>query len=181
MTALVGAFGAGKSTLFNLWTRLVESQSGSVSLDDTPINILALTDLRSLVSIVSQDAAPLDETLRDTPILLLDEATSAVDTKSETIVQGALDRLAMGSTPLVIAHRLSTIQNPHKIVVIDMGHVVDEGTDTGLLSQDGLYDDLYHLQFCDGKNRPRKQTVAPKSNARQQSWFARLFNRPKRH
>jgi subfamily B ATP-binding cassette protein MsbA len=100
--------------------------------------------------------------------LLLDEATSALDTKSETIVQGALDRLAKGRTTLVIAHRLSTIKNAHKIVVIDKGHVVDEGTHTDLLARGWLYADLYRLQFrdgkqvIDGKNRRRKQAVAPK-------------------
>jgi ABC-type multidrug transport system ATPase subunit len=114
------------------------------------------------------------------------DSASALDTKSETIVQGALDRLAKGRTTLVIAHRLSTIKNAHKIVVIDKGRVVDEGTHTDLLARGGLYADLYRLQFrdgkqvIDGKNRPRKQAVAQKSNERPKSWLARLFNRPNR-
>lgn len=121
--------------------------------------------------------------LRDTPILLLDEATSALDTKSEAIVQSALDRLAQGRTTLVIAHRLSTIQNAHKIVVMDQGRVVDEGTHDDLLARGGLYADLYRLQFRDGKqvvdarNRPG-QTPAPKRKARAKTtWLGRLFSR----
>jgi ABC-type multidrug transport system fused ATPase/permease subunit len=247
-TALVGASGAGKSTLFNVLTRLVEPQAGSVTLNDTPINTLAVTDLRALVSTVSQDAALFDETLRenillgrsgvsddalkatlkdahvadfleklpdglesaagprgsnlsggqrqrvaiarallrDTPILLLDEATSALDTKSEAIVQGALDRLAEGRTTLVIAHRLSTIQNAHKIVVMDKGKVVDQGSHADLLARGGLYADLYRLQFRDGKqvvdheNRPKRMRTADKAQDRPQSWFSRLFKRRQR-
>lgn len=75
--------------------------------------------------------------LRDMPILLLDEATSALDTRSEAIMQEALDRLSIGRTTLVIAHRLSTVIGADKIVVIDVGRVVEEGTHEGLLVKDG--------------------------------------------
>ena len=85
--------------------------------------------------------------LRDTPILLLDEATSALDTKSEAIVQEALDRLSEGRTTLVIAHRLSTVRNADKIVVMDQGKVADQGTPDELLKRGGLYAELYRLQF----------------------------------
>ena len=85
--------------------------------------------------------------LRDAPILLLDEATSALDAQSERLVQDALERLSEGRTTLVIAHRLATIRQAHKIVVMDQGKVVDEGSHDELLARGGLYAELYRLQF----------------------------------
>lgn len=208
-TALVGASGAGKSTIFNVLTRLVEPSSGDVTINNIPIDAVDLQDLRGLFSVVSQDSALFDESLRDnillgrddvsdaditrvldaahisdflpklengldgqagprgsklsggqrqrvaigrallrnTPILLLDEATSALDTKSEAIVQAALEKLSQGRTTLVIAHRLSTIQNADSIVVMDQGQVVDQGTHDALLERGGIYADLYNMQF----------------------------------
>ena len=87
--------------------------------------------------------------LRDAPILLLDEATSALDAASEARVQQALERLAEGRTTLVIAHRLATIREAARIVVMEAGRVVDEGRHDELLARDGLYADLYRLQFRD--------------------------------
>ena len=208
-TAIVGASGAGKSTVFNVLTRLIDPQSGDVLIGGVNAKEVSLADLRGLFSVVSQDAMLFDETLRenillgqedipddrlqqileaahvaeflpsladgldtevgprgsslsggqrqrvviarallrDKPILLLDEATSALDAQSETFVQEALDQLSKGRTTLVIAHRLSTVREAHKILVMDKGQVVDQGTHDELLERGGLYAELYRLQF----------------------------------
>jgi ABC-type multidrug transport system fused ATPase/permease subunit len=85
--------------------------------------------------------------LRDAPILLLDEATSALDTAYEALVQQALESLAAGRTTLVIAHRLSTVRKVDRIVVIDQGRVVEQGTHEALLAQGGTYAMLCQMQF----------------------------------
>lgn len=213
-TALVGASGAGKSTVFNLLTRLLDPSAGSVTIGGVKTTDMAIEDLRSLYSVVTQEALLFDETLREnivlgrtdvsgarlqevldaahvsdfvgnlsagldtpvgprgsalsggqrqrvviarallrnTPVLLLDEATSALDAASEKTVQMALDRLASGRTTLVIAHRLSTIRAADKIIVLDKGRVVDAGTHDALVSRQGIYADLYRLQFEGGKS-----------------------------
>ncbi|MFO1141808.1 MAG: ABC transporter ATP-binding protein [Amaricoccus sp.] len=86
--------------------------------------------------------------VRDAPILLLDEPTSALDAESEALIRDALDRLAHGRTTLVIAHRLSTVLDSDLIVVMDKGRIVEQGTHAELLARQGLYADLYQLQFA---------------------------------
>ena len=208
-TAIVGPSGAGKTTLFKLLTRMIDPDTGRVTVAGQDLRDLALADLRGLYSVVAQDTALFDETirdnillgrpgvteaqlaaaldsahltefiaglplgldtpagprgsalsggqrqrvaiaralLRDAPILLLDEATSALDAASERMVQDALERLAEGRTTLVIAHRLATVRNADKIVVMQAGHVVEQGRHDELVALNGIYASLSRLQF----------------------------------
>ena len=88
--------------------------------------------------------------LRDAPILLLDEATSSLDAESETLVQQGLERLMEGRTTLVIAHRLATVLKADRILVVDDGRIVEEGTHKSLVARDGVYARLARLQFDAG-------------------------------
>lgn len=222
-TAIVGASGAGKSTVFNLLTRLVDADAGHITLGGVAVGDMRLADLRGLFSVVTQDAALFDETLlenillgredvdparlqaalddaqvssfvpqlahgletpvgprgsalsggqrqrvaiarallRDTPVLLLDEATSALDTRSESLVQGALDRLASGRTTLVIAHRLSTVINADHILVMEAGRLVEQGSHAELIARGGTYAALHALQFRDPAASGDDQPLQP--------------------
>ncbi len=80
-------------------------------------------------------------------ILVLDEATSSIDTESEELIQKATDKLTQGRTSIIIAHRLATIQNADKIIVMDNGMIVEQGTHNELLAQKGYYANLYEVQF----------------------------------
>ncbi|HBT70033.1 MAG TPA: ABC transporter ATP-binding protein [Agrobacterium sp.] len=95
--------------------------------------------------------------LRNAPILLLDEATSALDAESEMLVQKALDELMKTRTTIVIAHRLATVLKADRILVMDEGRIIEEGTHQSLIRQNGLYAKLARLQFQTGPDELRAQ------------------------
>jgi ATP-binding cassette subfamily B protein len=94
------------------------------------------------------------------PILILDEATSSVDTRTEVLIQKAMDKLMRGRTSFIIAHRLSTIKSADVILVLDDGDVVEKGTHAELLAKGGVYADLYNSQFISSATVPNGQLAA---------------------
>ena len=217
--ALVGASGAGKSTVANLVPCFYRPTSGRILLDGHDLAELKLASLRANIALVSQDVVLFNDTvsaniaygamkgaseaeiqaaadaahatdfirqmpqgfativgengvklsggqrqrlaiaralLKNAPVLVLDEATSALDSESERHVQAALEALMKGRTTLVIAHRLSTVENADRIVVLDKGRIVEEGSHRELLARGGTYAKLYQIQFS-GQSIPSGQ------------------------
>jgi ABC-type multidrug transport system fused ATPase/permease subunit len=98
--------------------------------------------------------------LKDPAVLVLDEATSNLDTESEQLIEDALSRLLVGRTTLIIAHRLSTVRRADRLVVLDGGRIVEEGSHAGLLAQGGLYARLYQRQFRDDPADSARSMIA---------------------
>lgn len=208
--AIVGATGAGKSTIINLLNRFYEIKDGVISVDDINIKEVTLASLRTQIAVVLQDVFLFADTILNNitlnnpeiteaqvykaakdigihdfimslpdgyhynvkergvmlssgqrqlisflrayvtnpSILVLDEATSSVDSYSEQLIQNATDKITKGRTSIVIAHRLATIKKADKIIVMDAGNIVEQGTHDELLKKEnGCYRNLYEVQF----------------------------------
>jgi subfamily B ATP-binding cassette protein MsbA len=210
--AIVGATGAGKSTIINLLSRFYEYDTGDITIDSISIKDFELNALRKHVAVVLQDVflfadslfnnitlfdpkisredvakaakkigvhdfieslpggydynvkergvmlssgqrqliAFLRAYITQPAILVLDEATSSVDSYTEEVIQKAIDKLTEGKTSIVIAHRLATVKNADRIIVMDQGNIVEQGTHVELLKvSNGYYAKLYEVQFAE--------------------------------
>lgn len=210
--AIVGATGAGKSTIINLLSRFYEYDTGDITIDSISIKDFELNALRKHVAVVLQDVflfadslfnnitlfdpiisredvaeaakkigvhdfieslpggydynvkergvmlssgqrqliALLRAYITQPAILVLDEATSSVDSYTEEVIQKAIDTLTEGKTSIVIAHRLATVKNADRIIVMDQGNIVEQGTHVELLKvSNGYYAKLYEVQFAE--------------------------------
>ncbi|MCF7561440.1 ABC transporter ATP-binding protein/permease [Sabulilitoribacter multivorans] len=208
--AIVGATGAGKSTIINLLNRFYEIKDGAILVDGINIKDVTLASLRTQIAVVLQDVFLFADTIMNNitlnqpditeaqvtqaakdigihdfimslpngyqynvkergvmlssgqrqlisflrayvtnpSILVLDEATSSVDSYSEQLIQNATEKITQGRTSIVIAHRLATIKKADKILVMDAGKIVEQGTHDQLLKKEnGYYKNLYEVQF----------------------------------
>jgi ABC-type multidrug transport system fused ATPase/permease subunit len=108
----------------------------------------SVTERGSSLSVGQRQLLAFARALAHSPqILVLDEATSSVDTETEILIQDAVEKLMEGHTSLIIAHRLSTIQHCDRVIVLHKGEVIEEGTHSRLMNQQGVYRKLYELQF----------------------------------
>lgn len=209
--AIVGATGAGKSTIINLLNRFYEINSGEILIDTINIKDFTLDSLRNQIAVVLQDVFLFADTIHNNitlenpnisreqvikaakeigvhdfimtlpngydynvkergvmlssgqrqliaflrafvsnpSILILDEATSSIDSYSEDLIQRATETITKGRTSIVIAHRLATIINADKIIVMEKGHIVEQGSHYQLINKDeGFYKNLYYSQFA---------------------------------
>ena len=208
--AIVGATGAGKSTIINLLNRFYKINTGEICIDEKDINSYNLINLRKQIAVVLQDVflfsdsiynnitlnndrISLDEVIKaakqigihefimslpndyhynvkergvmlssgqrqliaflrayvsNPSILILDEATSSIDSQSELLIQKATDIITKDRTSLIIAHRLATIKKADKIIVMDKGLIVEQGSHEELLRLKGNYYNLYEMQFA---------------------------------
>jgi len=209
--AIVGATGAGKSTIINLLNRFYEINGGEILIDGTNIKDFTLKSLRNQIAVVLQDVFLFADTIHNNitlenpnisredvikaakeigvhdfimtlphgydynvkergvmlssgqrqliaflrafvsnpSILILDEATSSIDSYSEDLIQKATETITKGRTSIVIAHRLATIVNADKIIVMEKGNVVEQGTHYELINKaEGYYKNLYYSQFA---------------------------------
>ena len=207
--AVVGATGAGKSTIINLLNRFYDIDNGLICIDDIPVKEYSLNSLRDEIAVVLQDVFLFSDTIYNNitlnnaaitleqvkdaakiigvhdfimslpknyhynvkergvmlsagqrqliaflrayvsnpSILVLDEATSSIDSQSEKLIQKATNKITKGRTSIVIAHRLATIKKADKIIVMEKGKIVEQGTHKELLKQKGYYSKLYEIQF----------------------------------
>ena len=208
--AIVGATGAGKSTIINLVNRFYEIDKGEICIDNHNIEQYTLPSLRKQIAVVLQDvflfsdsifnniilsnnAISLDEVkaaakeigihkfimslpnnyhynvkergvmlssgqrqliaflrayVSKPSVLILDEATSSIDSYSEKLIQKATDKITQHQTSIIIAHRLTTIKKANRIIVMDKGEIVEQGSHLELLAKQGYYKNLYDMQFA---------------------------------
>jgi len=210
--AIVGATGAGKTTLVKLLARYYDVTDGSIEVSGVDLRELSLADLRRFVSLVPQDPYIFNGTIADNlrlfddsitleqmqhaaeiarakpfidkmpqsydfellpggrnlsqgqrqllalaralihspeSILILDEATSSIDTETEAYIQEGLERVLENRTSLTIAHRLSTVRDADRILVMQAGHIIEDGSHDDLLALGGMYATLYYRQYTD--------------------------------